>query len=132
MLEIVYIGLIGFEKKKRNTINWNIIIEGNHNINIKLLNYYIIRTTLRLQLSASGSKMKLCSFVNPISNINKKAIIVNIDKYCNQSVPPVPGWYDANVNRIRIIIIIICIFWRRLTMIDLTVLYFYRYYYYYY
>lgn len=48
-------------------------------------------TTLRLQFSASGSKMKLDSSVKPRSNISKKAMMERTDNHCSQTTLPDPS-----------------------------------------
>jgi hypothetical protein len=61
----------------------------------------VLLTTLRLQLSASGSKIKLDEPVNARSKTKRKAKITIVARNCNHPVPPVPEWYDANANRVR-------------------------------
>jgi hypothetical protein len=59
------------------------------------------RTTLRLQLSASGSNKKLDSFVKDTSKMNMNDMIDNTANHWSHAVPPVPGWYEAKANSIR-------------------------------
>ena len=77
----------------------------------------ILRTVLRLQFSASGSKMNELSFVKAISKINIYVIMAMIANHCNHTVLPDPSWYDANANNIKKTSNITWIFWRKFMVV---------------
>lgn len=83
----------------------------------QIQSYNFAASVFLLQLSASGSKIKLLSSVNETSKKNPNTNMVVIDMNCNHAVDLVPSWYDAKEMKEKMMIRRNSIFWRVFMMV---------------